>query len=99
MLLSVHPEVVKKMREEHDRVFTPGIDATYEILKANPAKLNELVYTNAVIKEILRFYPVGNTARKGIDTLMYKGKQWPSKDHMICSVQLAMHMNPELFAG
>lgn len=99
MLLSVHPEVVQKMREEHDCVFAPGIDATYEILKANPGKLNELAYTNGVIKEILRFYPIGNTARKGIDTLTYQGKQWPSKDLMICPVQLSMHMNPKFFAG
>ena len=99
MLLSVHPQVVQKMREEHDRVFAPGIDATYEILEANPGKLNELKYTNGVIREILRFYPIGNTARKGIDSLTYQGKQWPSKDLMICPVQMAMHMNPELFTG
>lgn len=99
MLLSVHPEVVQKMREEHDRVFAPGIDATYEILKTNPGKLNELKYTNGVIREILRFYPIGNTARKGIDTLTYQGKQWLSKDLMICPVQIAMHMNPKLFTG
>jgi cytochrome P450 len=99
MLLSTHPEVVQKMREEHDRVFAPGIDATYEILKANPKKLNELVYTNCVIKEILRFYPVGNTAREGIDTVTYLGQKWPTKGHMICPVQLAMHMDPKNFTG
>ncbi|RAR06491.1 glycoside hydrolase family 3 protein [Stemphylium lycopersici] len=97
MLLSVHPDVVRKMREEHDRVFTPGIDATYEMLKTDPYKLNELVYTNAVVKEILRFYPIGNTAREGIDTLTYQGREWPAKDLMVCPVQLAMHMDPKLF--
>lgn len=99
MLLSVHPEVVRKMREEHDRVFTPGIDATYEMLKTDPYKLNELVYTNSVVKEILRFYPIGNTAREGIDTLTYQGREWPAKDFMVCPVQLAMHMDPKLFNG
>jgi cytochrome P450 len=99
MLLSVHPEVVRKMREEHDSVFTPGIDATYEMLKADPRKLNGLNYTNSVVKEVLRFYPIGNSARKGIDTLLYQGREWPAKDFMICPVQLAMHMDPAIFAG
>lgn len=71
MLLSVHPKVVRKMREEHDRVFAPGIDATYDLLEANPYKMNDLVYKITVIKEILRFYPIGNTAREGMDTLTY----------------------------
>jgi cytochrome P450 len=99
MMLSVHPEVVQKMREEHDRVFTPGVDATYEMLRSDPYKLNELTYTTHVVKEILRFFPVGNTARKGIDTLKYKGREWPAKDIMICPVQLAMHMDPAVFPG
>jgi cytochrome P450 len=99
MMLSVHPEVVHKMREEHDRVFTPGIDATYEMLKTDPYKLNELTYTNHVVKEVLRFFPIGNTARKGIDTLTYQGREWPAKDLMICPVQLAMHMDPAIFPG
>ena len=99
MLLSVHPEIVQKMREEHDRVFAPGIEATYEILKVNPNKLNELVYTTAVIKEILRFYPIGNTARMGIDTITYQGQQLPTKDLMICPVAYTMHMDPKIFTG
>ncbi|CAN9110826.1 unnamed protein product [Alternaria alternata] len=97
MMLSVHPEVVQKMREEHDRVFTPGIEATYEMLKTDPYRVNELTYTNHVVKEILRFFPIGNTARKGIDTLKYQGREWPAKDIMICPVQLAMHMDPAIF--
>jgi cytochrome P450 len=99
MLLSVHPEVVQKMREEHDRVFTPGIDATYEMLKTDPYKLNELTYTTNVVKEVLRFYPIGNTARRGIDTLTYQGREWPAKDFMVCPIQLAMHMDPSIFPG
>ena len=99
MFLSVYPEVVRKMREEHDRVFAPGIEATYEILKTQPYKLNDLTYTTNVIKEILRFYPIGNTARVGSDPLMYQGRAWPTQGHMVMPVQLIMHMDPEIFPG
>ncbi|KAE8832834.1 hypothetical protein PTNB73_09764 [Pyrenophora teres f. teres] len=97
MLLSINPDAVRKMREEHDRVFTMGIEATYEMLKAEPYKLNQLTYTTGVIKEVLRFFPIGNTAREGIDTIPYNGAQWPTKGLMICPVQMHMHMNPEIF--
>ena len=100
MLLSTHPEIVHKLREEHDRVFCPGIDDTYRMLCAEPLKLNELDYTTNVIKEVLRFYPIGNTARgdhPSVPYLTYQGQQYPTKDHMLCPVQLTMHFNPEFF--
>jgi cytochrome P450 len=99
MFLSVYPDVVQKMREEHDRIFAPGIDATYDMLKADPYKLNELVYTTNVVKEILRFYPIGNTARAGIDYLTYQGLDYPTRGLMVCPVQLTMHMDPTIFPG
>lgn len=97
MLLSNHPRVVRKMREEHDRVFGPGTEATFEKLCSDPFKLNELEYTTNVIKEVLRFYPIGNTAREGIDTITFEGRDYPTKGLMLCPVQLTMHMNPKIF--
>lgn len=99
MLLSVLPKVVQEMREEHDRVFATGTEATFELLKADPYKLNDLPYTTNVIKEILRFYPIGNTARAGIDTITYQGREWPTKGLMVCPVQLTIHMDPKIFPG
>jgi len=64
MLLSKSPEVVKKLREEHDRVFDPDIERTLEILSDSPYKTNELDYTTAVIKETLRLFPVGFGVRQ-----------------------------------
>lgn len=97
MLLSTHPEIVQKLREEHDRVFTPGTEATYKMLCAEPYKLNELKYTANVIKEVLRFYPIGNTAREGLDTITFEGRELPTKGLMINPVQFTMHMNPKIF--
>lgn len=98
--LSVHPEVVRKLREEHDTVFTKGIDATYEMLQREGQKLNQLEYTTNVIKEVLRFYPIGNTARAEHPTdkfLLHDGRQYPTEGKMLCPVQFAMHMNDEIF--
>ncbi|KAF1937902.1 cytochrome P450 3A30 [Clathrospora elynae] len=97
MLLSVHPEIIQRMREEHNRVFTPGTDATYELLTADPYKLKELTYTTNVIKEVLRFYPIGNIVREGVESITYQGREWPTKGLMICPVQMTVHMDPKIF--
>lgn len=99
MLLSAHPEVVRKLREEHDRVFALGIDNSYKILCTEPYRLNRLEYTTNVIKETLRLYPIGGTARKehGDGFLPYEGRRWSTKGFLLLPMQHAMHMNPAIF--
>ena len=64
MLLSKNPEVVRKLREEHSRVFHPDFNETLKILEDAPHKLDELEYTAAVIRETLRLFPVGFSLRQ-----------------------------------
>lgn len=99
MLLSAYPYVVQKLREEHDRVFAPGIDATYDILCAEPYRLNNLEYTTNVIKEALRHYPVGCTARREQTegSIPYHGQQYTTKGFLLLPMQHTMHMNPDIF--
>lgn len=51
------------MRREHSTVLGPDPDAAGEILKAQPHLLNNLSWTTAVIKEVLRLYPPANGIR------------------------------------
>ncbi|KAF2199970.1 cytochrome P450 3A30 [Delitschia confertaspora ATCC 74209] len=97
MLLTTHPEVVEKLRAEHDRVFSPSIETTYAMLQGSPYKINDLEYTTNVIKETLRYFPIGFSARSYDDFITYNGIQYPAKDHMVCMAQHTMQMNPELF--
>jgi cytochrome P450 len=100
--LSTRPEVVQKLREEHDAVFTKGIDATYEMLQNDPYRLNQLEYTTNVIKEVLRFYPVGPTARAEHSTekfVTYEGQRYSTSGKMVLPVQFAMHMNEKFFSN
>lgn len=84
MLLSMNSTVVNRLREEHDRVFTSGIDATFQILQNDPHKVNNLEYTNNVLKETLRLYPIGSTARAAdsIGSFIYNGRQYSTKGQM-----------------
>lgn len=100
MLLSTHPEVVKRLRAEHDRVFSPSIEETYSMLENDPSKLNELELTGNVLKETMRFFPIGHTARAGRTTndfLEWKGTRYPMRDWMMCPLQHTMQMDPKNF--
>ncbi|KAK0380493.1 AflN protein [Colletotrichum limetticola] len=64
-LLSQHPEVLARVRVEHDNVFGSDLKATAGLIASQPKLLNQLPYTTAVIKESLRIYPPGATQRLG----------------------------------
>ncbi|KAK7956990.1 uncharacterized protein PG986_006212 [Apiospora aurea] len=63
--LSRHPEVLTKVRQEHDEVFGAEPLAAPALLLEHPHKINETPYTLAVIKETLRMYPLAGSFREG----------------------------------
>jgi cytochrome P450 len=100
MLLSAHPNVVSKLREEHARVFASDIETIHKLLQDEPQRLKELEYTTSVLKETLRFYPIGNTGRApdAPGPITYNGKQYPTNiSTLICPVQHTWQMSADVF--
>jgi cytochrome P450 len=64
-LLQDNPECLSKLREEHDKVLGKDLSAAAKVLRKTPQLLGSLTYTNGVIKETLRFYPLASTVRQG----------------------------------
>jgi cytochrome P450 len=64
MLLSKNPQVLQKLRGEHNKLFGDDRSTAAEALTRCPTKLNDLEYTTAVIKETLRIFPVGFALRE-----------------------------------
>lgn len=79
MFLSQYPKIMQKIREEHDAVFSLGHETTKQMLLGSPEKLQDLPYTNAVIRETLRLFRVGIPLREPGSgaTLTYTDRQWP----------------------
>jgi len=100
MLLSKAPEVVSKLREEHNNVFGEDIDTTTDVLLKSPEKLQELPYTGAVIKEALRMFPVGFGVRQADPgaTLTFDGRDLPiDGDQAIALNGHDLHYNARYF--
>ncbi|KAK1702346.1 cytochrome P450 [Colletotrichum lupini] len=100
MFLSLYPDVVARLRAEHDEHFSPDLDTTVEMLTANPQKTNDMDFTNAVIKETLRFFPIGFTIRQappGTTHLEWNGRRWPVKNLMVIPCAHSTHMDPKVW--
>ncbi|KAK7943702.1 thiamine diphosphate-binding protein [Apiospora aurea] len=96
-----HPDALRKLRAEHDQVFGPRPDAALDAISANPAILNALPYTTAVVKETMRLFPAANGIRQGHRDLVLRdahGNQYPTDG---CSVQMlhyAIQRSPKAWA-
>ncbi|KND87698.1 putative sterigmatocystin biosynthesis P450 monooxygenase [Tolypocladium ophioglossoides CBS 100239] len=100
MFLSLYPDVVERLRKEHNEHFAADLDAAIEQLVAKPNKTNDLEYTNAVIKETLRFFPIGFTIREappGVEHLDWNGRRWPVRNCMVIPCAHTSHMDPKLW--
>jgi cytochrome P450 len=55
---------MKRLREEHGRIFGADISTTAETIRQYPYKTNDLDYTTAVLKETLRLFPIGSATKE-----------------------------------
>ncbi|KAK4234325.1 cytochrome P450 [Achaetomium macrosporum] len=98
--LAKHPDILARVRAEHDQLISPSRERTIKILEENPTKLHELPLTTAVVKEVLRLYSPASTIRKAGDnhTITYDGKVYPTKGHALWVVHTCFGRDPNLFS-
>ncbi|KAG8163238.1 hypothetical protein KVR01_006535 [Diaporthe batatas] len=102
LLLSRHPEVLAMVRAEHDKVFGPDFSTEHcsSMIASDPTLLNEIPYTLAVTKEVLRIFPPAASLREGRPDLILtdeQGRQYPTEGCHIWTLSLVMHHRPDVF--
>lgn len=83
-----HPDVLSRLQAEHDSVLGRNVPAASDKITENPAILNSLTYTNAVIKETMRFFPAANGIRQGCRDLMLRDREGNDYPTDGCPVQV-----------
>nr|UOH28367.1 AceR [Aspergillus alliaceus] len=99
MLLHQHPNIARRVQAEHDDIFSSDRNITLQLLKTNPERLNQLVFTLAVVKETLRLFSMGVILRQpSSDTVISNdGQIYSLRDHIVVLFHTAMHRRPDLF--
>lgn len=99
-LMPKHPKVATKLRQEHDEIFGKDVTKAANILREQPASMNQCRYTLAVIKETLRLYSPAANMRLGSPEValpMLNGKLLPTQDLNVIVVHHNVHLNPRVW--
>ena len=99
-LLFRHPDVLAKMRKEHDQVFGRDPTKAAERLRSEPALLNQCHYTLAVTKETLRIYPPASAMRQGqpgVSIVGPDGRCYPTENLATVMLHIGVQYNPRIW--
>ena len=91
-----NPEVLNRVRAEHDVVFGPDITNTASLLTEKPSLINQVPYTTAVIKEVLRIFPPSSSMRQGASNCSIigaNGTKYPTDGVLVWVLHQALHRN------
>ena len=72
-LVFQHPEVLAKIRREHDEILGTNPAQAGAVLKETPHLINQLAYTLATVKEAMRLYPPVAVLRQGTPSRVLDG--------------------------
>ncbi|QPC73089.1 hypothetical protein HYE68_003841 [Fusarium pseudograminearum] len=89
---------ILSIRQEHIQQLGPNPQAT---LIDNPDMLSKLPYTEAVIKEALRLYPVGSSLRLGPPgaTVYHQGRHLPIDNNLVIMTNAhGIHYDPNIYS-
>ena len=93
-LLSKNPDVLARLRAEHDEVLGTDPAAAADALKNDPRLVNGLNYTLAVIKEVMRMFAPAGTTRAGKPNVNISdddGNLCPTDDAILWILHVEMH--------
>lgn len=99
-LLGKHPNVLARVRAEHDAVLGRNPSEAGSRLTETPQLLNQLPYTVAAIKEALRIYPVVAALRVGqlgFSLVAENGQRFPTENCVILGDHYGVHHNPSVW--
>lgn len=95
-LLATHPKELSRLITEHNQVFGTDVTRVREMISQEPQRLNQIPFTSAVIKEVLRLFPPSASMRQGragADIVDEEGRRYPTEGCNVWSLTLALHRN------
>ncbi|PVI06285.1 cytochrome P450 [Periconia macrospinosa] len=99
-LLAKHPDVLARVRAEHETVLGPNHLEAGARLTEKPQLLNQLPYTVVAIKEALRIYPVVAALRigqPGFSLVAENGQRFPTENCVVLGDHYGVHHNPSVW--